>query len=114
MDIHMLELIPSRNSTEKLREFIQYFVGKGYVISMGSEHNTPGIFPVEVKIDGTNTLPDDLKEISYHGACVIAAHQYLKAKGKDGFVTPQGKRTDTKIADFIKLGNAVIKNVISE
>lgn len=114
LDIHMVELIPSRNSVEKLREFIQYFVEKRYVISLGSEHNTPGIFPVEVKIDGTNTLPDDLKEISYNGACVIAAHQYLKAKGKDGFVTPQGKRTDTNIADFVKLGNAVIKNVIGD
>lgn len=113
MNVHMIELIPSRNSVAKLREFIKYFTKKGYVISLGSEHNTPGVFPLEVKVDGEAILPDDLKKVSYDGACVIAAHQYLKANGKQGFVTEQGDRTERSVADMITLGNAVIKELIA-
>lgn len=113
MNVHMIELIPSRNSIEKLREFVQFFTAKGYVISLGSEHNTPGVFPVEVKIDGVKVLPDDLKKVSYHGACVIAAHQYLKANGHDGFVNENGDRTDRSVPDLIQLGDAVIKELIA-
>ena len=113
MNVHMLELIPSRNSVEKLREFVAFFKAKGYVISLGSEHNTPGLFPLEVKVDGEKELPADLKEISYEGACVIAAHQYLKTKGEDGFVAENGKRTNQSAEYLVELGNAVIKNFIA-
>ncbi|WP_052670709.1 PHP domain-containing protein [Draconibacterium sediminis] len=113
MNVHMIELIPSRNSVHKLREFIKYFTKKGYVISLGSEHNTPGVFPIEVKVDGEDTLPEDLKKVSYDGACVIAAHQYLKANGEEGFVATNGDRTERSVTDLITLGNAVIKEMIA-
>ncbi|WP_321372321.1 PHP domain-containing protein [uncultured Draconibacterium sp.] len=113
MNVHMVELIPSRNSVEKLREFIKYFTRKGYVISLGSEHNTPGVFPLEVKVDGEDILPEDLKKVSYDGACVIAAHQYLKTNGQEGFVTTNGNRTERSVADLMTLGNAVIKEMIA-
>ncbi|WP_347838463.1 PHP domain-containing protein [uncultured Draconibacterium sp.] len=113
MNVHMLELIPSRNSVEKLREFVKFFTRKGYVVSLGSEHNTPGIFPLEVKIDGEHELPEDLKKVSYEGACVIAAHQYLKTNGLEGFVTPDGNRTGKSLEDLKALGNAVIKELIA-
>ncbi len=112
MNVHMVELIPSRNSVDKLREFVQFFSEKGYVVAFGSEHNTPGVFPLEVKIDGTNVLPEDLKKVAYEGACVVAAHQYLKAKEKEGFVTTEGNRGNESIEYFVKLGNAVIKKFI--
>ncbi|WP_319226878.1 PHP domain-containing protein [Draconibacterium orientale] len=113
MNVHMIELIPSRNSVPKLREFIKYFTKKGYVISLGSEHNTPGVFPIEVKVDGEDILPEDLKKVSYDGACVIAAHQYLKAIGEEGFVSANGDRTQRAVAEMITLGNAVIKEMIA-
>jgi len=113
MNVHMIELIPSRNSVPKLREFIKYFTKKGYVISLGSEHNTPGVFPIEVKVDGEDILPEDLKKVSYDGACVIAAHQYLKANGEEGFVSANGDRTQRAVAEMITLGNAVIKEMIA-
>lgn len=112
LNVHMIELIPSRNSIEKMREFVAFFTARGYVISLGSEHNTPGIFPIEVKIDGDKVMPDDLKEVSYQGACVIAAHQYLKTNGLEGFVTTDGDRTSMPTSYFIELGNAVIKEFI--
>lgn len=112
MNVHVVELIPSRNSVDKLREFVHFFREKGYVVLFGSEHNTPDIYPIEVKIEGTNILPDDLKKVAYDGVCVIAAHQYLKNKEKEGFVTVNGNRSSESIDSFVKLGNAVIKRFI--
>ena len=114
MNVHALELIPSRNSIAKLREFVQFFSEKDYTISFGSEHNTPGLFPLEVKIDGEQVLPDDLKEVAYKGACVIAAHQYLHAKNLDGYVLENGDRTAYSVQQLEELGNAVIKTYLKK
>lgn len=113
MNVHMIELIPSRNSIAKLREFVEFFKARGYVVTLGSEHNTPGVFPIEVKIDGEEILPEDLKEVSYEGACVIAAHQYMLAKENEGFVLRNGDRTENSVEKMVKLGNAVIKKLIN-
>lgn len=114
LQVYMLELIPSRNSLAKLREFVAFFSERGYAISLGSEHNTPGEFPVEVKVDGANPLPDNLKEVSYQGACVIAAHQYLHAKGKMGFVNLNGQRSIYSVEELARFGNAIIKYFIAK
>ncbi len=106
--VSCLELIPHRNSLEKLEEFVQFFLKKNYVISFGTEHNTPGIFPVTVTVEKDRKLTPALKEVSYKGACVIAAHQYLVARDREGFYTPEGI-ADTKNLDFYQdLGHAVI------
>lgn len=112
LNVHAVELIPSRNSVEKLREFVQYFRAKGYVVFLGSEHNTPGVFPVEVKIEGTQVLPDDLKHVSYEGACLIAAHQHLHANDQAGYVDGEGNADTQNIESYIKMGDEVIKSFI--
>jgi hypothetical protein len=106
--VSCIELIPSRNSVEKLREFVGYFDRRNYVISFGTEHNTPAVFPVRVRVDGQKDLPGDLKKISYRGTCVLAAHQYLVATGRDGFVNYSGIADKDKIDYFAELGHALI------
>jgi hypothetical protein len=113
LNVHTVELIPSRNSVDKLREFVQFFMAKGYVVFLGSEHNTPGIFPVEVKIDGDKTLPKDLVEVSYKGACLIAAHQELVKQGKIGYVNNDGTVNSSDFESYVALGNAIIKSFIA-
>lgn len=113
LNVHTVELIPSRNSVNKLREFVQFFKAKGYAVFFGSEHNTPGIFPVEVMIEGTQLLPEDLKAISYEGACIIAAHQQLVAAGEVGYVSSNGDADKENFAKYVELGNAVIKNFVA-
>ena len=112
LNIHAIELIPSRNTVSKLREFVQFFSQKGYTISFGSEHNTPGVFPVEVKIEGKNKLPEELREVAWKGAGVIAAHQYLRDRGESGYLNEAGKPFSEKPEYFEKLGNAVIKSYL--
>jgi hypothetical protein len=58
-----------------------------------------------------NQLDNNLKRISYDGACIIAAHQYFKAKGLTGY-DESVKYLKEKKDLFKKVGNAVIKKFI--
>lgn len=107
-NVSCLELIPQRNSLEKLEEFVNFFLQKRYVISFGTEHNTPGLFPITVKVAKDRDLPPELKEVSYKGTCVLAAHQYLEARGNEGFIKEDGRADLDNIAFYQDLGHAVI------
>jgi len=111
-EVYCIELIPGRNNIEKVREFVNFFHSRKFVVIFGTEHNTPDLTPVTVKAKGETELDDQLKKISYEGACVIAAHQYLRAKGHKGYY---GKKDDPVFnhrEEFIDTGKAVINYFI--
>jgi hypothetical protein len=113
-DIHSIELIPGRNKLEILEPFVRYFDEQGFVITFGTEHNAPGLIPLTVSCRGNVALTDYLKRVNYEGACVIAAHQYLRSQGESGYVDQaSGKAQTNKRKDFIVLGNAVINYKLS-
>ena len=110
-NIFCIELIPGRNDFLKLKEFVNYFHSKQFVITFGTEHNTPDLMPLTVGARNGIPLDDELKRVSYEGACVIAAHQYLRATGKEGYIgldTIAVKQKDK----FIQTGDAVIEYFI--
>ena len=111
--VSCLELIPLRNSLEKLEEFVEYFSRKNYVISFGTEHNSPGLFPITVKVNKDKDLSPELKKVSYEGCCVMAAHQYLVARGLEGCVDSQGCMSIDKQDYYRDLGNAIIMEFTS-
>ncbi|MCG8309879.1 MAG: hypothetical protein MI975_20955 [Cytophagales bacterium] len=113
MGIFCIELIPGRNDLRVLKKFVEVFHGKDFVITFGTEHNTPQLVPLKVDTRGNIDLDDDLKEVSYLGACVIAAHQYLKAKGEEGFINEHGEAKRDQIEDFRTLGAAVFNYYFS-
>lgn len=100
-NVSCLELIPLRNSLEKLEEFVDYFRRKNYVISFGTEHNSPGLFPITVKVNKDKDLTPELKKVSYEGCCILAAHQYLVGRGLSMDIDNQDY--------YMDLGNAIIK-----
>jgi len=53
-------------------------------------------------------LNDELKQVSYEGACVAAAHQYLVANNKPGYIDKKGTTRTSDYKDLYKLGDAVI------
>lgn len=108
-NVYMLELIPGRNKPEIMEEFVTFFNDRGFVITFGTEHNTPQLDPITVYGGDGKALSPAMKKIGYEGACVIAAHQYLKARGKKGYLKKSGKAKVKKRGEFIALGNAVIK-----
>ena len=112
-DVYMLELIPGRNKPEILGEFVNFFNDRGFVVTFGTEHNTPQLDPITVYGGDGKELSPAMKKIGYEGACVIAAHQYLKSKGQMGYLAKNGKAKVDKRDEFITLGNAVIKKFVS-
>jgi len=103
-----IELIPGRNDHDILREFVGFFYEKGFVITFGTEHNTPELEPLKVRARGKRELDDVLKEISWKGACVIAAHQYLRAKGERGYSIAGEPQKEIR-EKFENLGRCVIE-----
>lgn len=110
-NVFSIELIPGRNNFKILKDFVKYFNENGFVITFGTEHNTPKLDPIKISYGGGIDLDDELKQINYEGAAVIAAHQYLVAKGEEGYL----KNGIAKIAEkefFIELGKAVMAKFI--
>ncbi len=111
-EVYCIELIPARNDYRILKDFVDYFNKNGFVITFGTEHNTPKLDPLKVHGGSGTELDDELKRINFEGAAVIAAHQYLIANGKDGYLIGKKAKTDEK-EYFIDLGKAVISKFIS-
>ena len=111
-DVYSIELIPGRNEFKILKDFVTYFNEKGFVITFGSEHNTPQLDPMRITCKGGIELDVELNKMNYEGTAVIAAHQYLIARGKEGYLNGQIAKTGEK-ENFIELGKAVITKFIS-
>jgi len=109
LGVGCIELIPGRNDHDILEKFVNFFDEKGYLITFGTEHNTPEMIPLKVTARGNRPLSPVLKQTSLKGVCVIAAHQYLKAKGETGYIDMNGMARKSEKAHFEKLGRSVIE-----
>ena len=70
------EFITTRNTTEVLEQYASYLEDEGFVVTFGSEHNTPAMEPVRLRTrNNPEGLSEKLREINYRGACYVAAHQ---------------------------------------
>jgi hypothetical protein len=106
--VHCIELIPGRNDINILTEFVRFFRAKGFVITFGTEHNTPELIPLTVSCRNSKPLHEELKAVNHEGICIIAAHQYLNAKGEEGFIDRNGSPKVGQYDYFKKLGQGVI------
>jgi hypothetical protein len=84
-------------------------------VTAGTEHNTLDLIPLDPACVKEIPVPDDVREIFWEGACVVAAHQFLTLHGECGYVDTQGQPNPkyrdaaTRIAAFKSLGAAVIQ-----
>lgn len=114
MGVYMVEFISVRNSPPVVTHYVQALRQSGFAICNGTEHNTERILPLEPTCKAGQPIPDQLRRIFWEGACVIAAHQYLTANGKLGFVDEEGRpnpawpEPDQRIKAFADIGNRVI------
>ncbi len=114
LNVKCIELIPGRNSFEILKKFVLFFTEKKYIITFGTEHNTPELIPLTVCCRNNVPLTEELNRISYEGACVITAHQYQLKNGMQGFMDNGNLSYSDKLIEFIKLGDKLIKEKIKE
>jgi hypothetical protein len=108
-NVYSIELIPGRNSFKRLKEYACYFHDRKFIVTFGTEHNSPEMIPLKVDTRGGKPLDEELKSIAFEGACVMAAHQYLRAKNQPGYINENGKPKIEQLDEFIELGNAVIE-----
>lgn len=74
--INSVEFITTRNTTAVLESYAGYLQDEGFTVTFGSEHNTPAMEPIMLRTrDCKEGLSEKLRQINYHGACVVAAHQ---------------------------------------
>lgn len=108
---HSVEFITTRNDVNLLERYAGYLYDEGFIVTFGSEHNSPVMEPVELFARNGNSLTDRLRKINYEGACVIAAHQHVVSQGLQGYIDDNGYADRNKLTDFVKLGDELIKSV---
>lgn len=104
-----VELIPGRNDQAVLERFATFFDARGFVVTFGTEHNTPEMMPLTVSSRGKVPLSDNLKRINWRGISVLAAHQYYRARGREGYIGKEGKAKVTEKNSFERTGRSVIE-----
>jgi hypothetical protein len=114
LGIECIELIPGRNDLNILKDFAEFFHKKGFIITFGTEHNTPEMIPLTVSTRGNIPLDESLKVIAWEGACIIAAHQYLRADGRQGYVLPDGTHSAKQMKELTLLGQLVIEYFLNK
>jgi hypothetical protein len=114
LGVGCIELIPGRNDLKILKKFVDFFYNKGFVILFGTEHNTPEMTPLTVTSRGSVPLDEKLKRIAWEGACVVAAHQYLRAHRRQGYVLSDGNPSKDQRDELAKLGQVVIEYFLNK
>jgi hypothetical protein len=109
LGVGCIELIPGRNDYSCLKNFVELFDSKGFIITFGTEHNTPEMIPLTVTARGRKPLDKKLKQINWKGVCVIAAHQYFRARKKQGYIDDEGKPLINRKKEFEETGKLVIE-----
>jgi hypothetical protein len=107
--IYSIEFIPGRNSIIHLEDYSTWFFNKGYIVTYGTEHNTPSMDPITVTCRDGIELTDKLKQIALDSTAVLAAHQYLRSKGEAGYYKTRKLNGVAARQNYIKLGKAVIQ-----
>jgi len=102
-NIYMAELIPIRNEPAVLEEYVTAIRTAGIAVVAGTEHNTRDVLAIEPKCVGQQEVPENVKDIFWEGACVVAAHQFLGVHGQTGYTSSE------QIDEFASLGAAVIQ-----
>jgi hypothetical protein len=72
------------------------------------------MIPLTITARGRTPLDDYLKQTSWEGACVIAAHQYLRAHNRQGYILTDGRMSHDQKHDLEKLGCLVIEYYLNK
>lgn len=114
LGVGCIELIPGRNDLLYLKDFVDFFDNRGFIITFGTEHNTPEMVPLTVTSRGMKPLDDQLKKISWRGVCAIAAHQYFRARGENGYIGKDGRPLPGRRKEFESTGKLVIEYFLNK
>ena len=90
--VYAAELIPIRNATAIVEEYVAALTAAGIIVMGGTEHNTADRIPYgPCCVDGP--LPQAARAAFWEATCVVAAHQHLVAGGQPGYGDADGNLT---------------------
>jgi hypothetical protein len=112
-NIFCIELIPQRNDYHIFKDFVHYFHDNGFIVLFGTEHNTPDLAPLTVSCRNKVALDTELARIGYEGACLIAAHQYMRAQGIKSKVAKWNLLNINEKGRLLVLGKSVVERFLN-
>ncbi len=112
LNVGAVELIPGRNNIKHLRSFVKYFYENDFLVSFGTEHNTPEMTPMEVKAGGNTSLDEFLLKVNEETACIYIAHQELISKEREGYLDSNGYCKTGKKKAFIDEGKSILADFL--
>jgi hypothetical protein len=111
---YSVEFIPTRNDSKALKDYVLKLEEAGFIVTFGTEHNSPGKQPIEVFAKDGVALDEDLLRINYEGSCILAAHQFLMAHHGKGILDGTGAFISHEKENFKQLGHKLIQYIVSE
>ena len=88
--IFAIELIPSRNTAERVAEVLEVCRQREWPVFDGTEHNTAKMESLLTEWGSDPRFRQQFQD----GACVLLGHQALVAQGQAGYVDRAGNRTE--------------------
>ncbi len=108
--IHMAQFIPRRNQLAFVERYAEVLRAAGIVLTVGTEHNTLELIPLQPAAIGPTPLSPRLRERFWEGACITAAHQVLVGRGEPGYVDGAGARVGDP-ERLARIGAALLRQV---
>ncbi len=107
--IHLAELIPIRNASAVVDEYVAAFRAAGIEVVAGTEHNTADRIPFDPACtDGP--MSEFARAEFWRGTCIVAAHQARVAAGRPGYVDAEGA-VASDVEELVREGAAIIGGV---
>jgi hypothetical protein len=114
------ELIPIRNRTGVVDEYVAAYRDAGILVMAGTEHNTLARIPMAPHCVDASTPSPATQAVFIEATRVVAAHQHLRASGLTGYVDGEGRLAtgfpdgESRIRWFAELGADLIRDRMVE
>ncbi len=108
--VHMAQIIPRRNKPEVAERYAEALREAGIVLTIGTEHNTLELIPLQPACIGGVPLSERLMDLAWEGACIAAAHQVLVGRGEPGYVDASGQVVGDP-DELRRIGEALVAQV---
>lgn len=112
--IFSVEFITPRNSLPYLKNVVPVLWENGFLVTFGTEHNTPAMAPMVPMAKGQEEIPAELLQYNIDSVCILLAHQYLMEKENKGWFGKSGQPLYEEQKSFIQTGQQLLHFIFSE
>ena len=104
LGIYAVELIPHRNTDDRVAAVIAAAQKRGWPVLDGTEHNTASMLPLTTEWGSNPRFRQAFKD----GACVVLGHQLRICNGKTGYVDRDGNPVSGGYEACLETGRAAV------